>query len=549
MFSKEYCLLESSNDNGYILVKLLENEKIIQEIREYIKTEKYIQRKNDGNPEVRRILEDRKSENRARKKRIISMVDEMLQKAEFYIAGQLFDPETQDTYSSFFKSFDYLIDNTFSKMHYIQHPVGNPQAEIQTLLRRDDLADLTFDFSIPDNNPDAISEIKEYINLCSGQSRQIVMEDIVKDKFANRPYGWNEWQTVLLLIKLVLSGDIHLVMNGMVLKRSHIYEIIIRTSNWKKITIRQRKKTDPAKIEAVRKLGQMLFAEMGSDKEDVLADFLKLKLDQWQKDLLKYKTLADTGKYPGRDIVKEGENLISQILASRDSHSLIICIIEREKDLIKYSEKHKDLSAFYTTQRSTWDKLKESKVQFEINRYDLEQDETVKKALIRMEEIINEPAPYALIKEVSDLIACVNKANNDLLSENRNVSIDVGKTCLEQLDGEAEKMKVPEKELELSKLHLQNLLNRAREEKSVTNLKRYREEAQNILHEELARLKRFMQGGPGKKITAKETESINASAYTKKAFIETEEDIDEFISSLKNKLDEIIKGGKRIRIK
>jgi hypothetical protein len=141
IFSKEYCLLESINDNGYILVKLLENEKIIQEIREYIKTEKYIQRKNDGNPEIGRILEDRKSENRERKKRIINIVNEMLQKAEFYIAGQLFDPATQDPDSSFFKAFDYLIDNTFSKMQYIQNPSKNPQAEIQTLLRRDDLAD------------------------------------------------------------------------------------------------------------------------------------------------------------------------------------------------------------------------------------------------------------------------------------------------------------------------------------------------------------------------------------------------------------------------
>jgi hypothetical protein len=549
IFNKEHCLLESINDNGYILVKLLENEKIIQEIREYIKTEKYIQRKNDGNPEVRRILEDRKSENRERKKRIINMVNEMLQKAEFYIAGQLFDPETQDTSSSFFKSFDYLIDNTFPKMHYVQHPVGNPQAEIKTLLIRDDLADMTFDFSISDNNPDAISEIKEYINLYYGQSRQIVMGDLVKDKFANRPYGWNEWQTVLLLVKLVLSGDIHLVMNGMVLERSRIYEIISRTSNWKKITIRQREKTNPAKIEAVRRLGQMLFAEMGSDKEDVLADFLKLKLDQWQKVLLKYKSLADTGKYPGRDIVKEGDNLISQILASRDSHSLIICIIEREKDLIKFSEQYQDLSAFYTNQLSTWDELKESKAKFEINRYDLEQDETVKKALIRMDEIINEPAPYALIKEVSDLIACVNKANNNLLSKNREALNNVGKRYLEEFDREAKKMKVPENELELSKLHLQNLLDRVQEEISIANLKRYKGEMQNLLDTELTRLANLIQIEGGEKPTVKETESINLSSYYKKSYIETKEDIDEFLSSLKNKLDEIIKGGKRIRIK
>jgi hypothetical protein len=477
------------------------------------------------------------------------MVSEMLQKAEFYIAGQLFDPETQDPCSSFFKSFDYLIDNTFSKMQYIQHSSNNPQAEIQTLLRKNDLADMTFDFNIPDNNPEALKEIKEYINLYSGQSRQIVMGDLVKDRFANRPYGWNEWQTVLLLVKLVLSGDIHLTMNSTVLKRSRIYEIINKTSNWKKITIRQREKTDPAKIETVRKLGQMLFAEMGSDKEDVLTDFLKQKLNEWKNNLLEYKLLADTGKYPGGDIIKEGKILISQILASRDSHSLIMCMIEREDDMKDFSEEYRDLSAFYMTQRRTWDQLKEAKVQFDINKFDLEGDKTVKKALIRMDDIINAPAPYALIKEVPNLLTCVKKANDDLLSKNRDILINEGKTCLEQLDREAKKINVSEKELEISKSNLQIFLNRGREEKSIANLKRYKGEIQNLLEKELTRLANLINDETGKKPIVKETESINLSSYYKKPYIETEEDIEDFISSLKEKLDEIIKGGKRIRIK
>ena len=166
-----------------------------------------------------------------------------------------------------------------------------------------------------------------------------------------------------------------------------------------------------------------------------------------------------------------------------------------------------------------------------------------------MDEIINEPAPYALIKEVSDLIACVKKSNNDLLSKNREALNNVGKRYLEEFDIEAKKMKVTENELELSKLHLQNLLNRAQEEISIANLKRYKVEIQNLLDIELTRLANLMQKESGEKPTVKETELINLSSYYKKSYIETKEDIEEFILSLKNKLDEIIKGGKRIRIK
>jgi len=91
--------------------------------------------------------------------------------------------------------------------------------------------------------------------------------------------------------------------------------------------------------------------------------------------------------------------------------------------------------------------------------------------------------------------------------------------------------------------------NRAQEEISIANLKRYKGEIQNLLDTELTRLANLMQKETGEKSTVKETELINLSSYYKKSYIETKEDIDEFILSLKNKLDKIIKGGKRIRIK
>ena len=71
----------------------------------------------------------------------------------------------------------------------------------------------------------------------------------------------------------------------------------------------------------------------------------------------------------------------------------------------------------------------------------------------------------------------------------------------------------------------------------------------NLLEKELTRLANLINNETGKKPIVKETESINLSSYYKKPYIETKEDVEDFVSSLKEKLDEIIKGGKRIRIK
>lgn len=550
LHGRERCIAESSNDGGYILIKLLENEKLITEVREYIKTEKYILQKNVGNDEVKRILENIKSENRERKNRITNLLKEMLQEAEFYIAGQAFDPETQDPYSSFIKAFDYLIDTTFPKMKYIENPSQHPLEEIQSILRRNDLAEMSLNFEVPENNPDAIKEIKNYIDLYSSQSRQLILDDLIRDRFANRPYGWQEFQTLLLLIKLYLSGNIHLVMNNTVLERTRIYESISKTSNWKKITIRQRKKTDPAKIESARQLGQVLFAEMGKDKEDALVEFLKNKLLFWQQRLEKYNQWADMGNYPGKSEIKRGLELISQLLSLKDSFAFIEAFIEKEQELKEFASPFHDINNFYENQKKIWDDLRNAKNTFEINRYELENIEGIKKNLLHIDEILNSTSPYSLIKDIPNLVLRIRNANDEILNTKREELNKVGKECLNDLDTQAKKLGMSDEETEKSKQVIQSFLNNAQQEKSAANLELNKKRIREILEEEVSRLERLAQiQDPEKVADIKQVEKIDLSSYADDAYLETEEDVHKLIERIKNKLTAIINEGKRIKIR
>jgi len=67
LYGSHRCIGESTNDNGCIVIKLPDSDLIGKEIQTFLKTEKYIARKNEGNPEIKRILDERKSENRERK--------------------------------------------------------------------------------------------------------------------------------------------------------------------------------------------------------------------------------------------------------------------------------------------------------------------------------------------------------------------------------------------------------------------------------------------------------------------------------------------------
>ena len=546
LFGQHRCIGESTNDNGCVIIKLPDNDRLGKEIQMFLKTEKYIARKNEGNPEVKRILDERKAENRERKTRIIENVKELLVRAEFYINGQVWAEESGDPLTMRVRALDYLVDNTFSKMGYIEHPCANPQGEIQSVLRHDDTAQRIFDLTVAENNPRAVKEVREYISLCTLQSKQMVAGEVI-ERFAARPFGWNEWETALMLAKLFCLGEIQLVLSGGILERGRVGEVVLRTSNWKKITVRQRKVVDLAHIEKARKLGQEIFGEMGPDKELPLYQFMIQKFNDWREVINQHRTLADTGKYPGLSDIKEIARLAEVILEANDSFDFIERMIENRDGLISAANSFSDIHGFYTKQRSQWDELRDAIARFEMNRFDLEKNEDIKAALIRMRDILDAQAPYSIIREADALIQKVDEANERLLIEARDKTNSSLFALMERLEKEAQDIKASQKDIEKAKSVFTAIAERLKSEQSIANINRIADEAKNIFEAEMNRLaKSAPQGTGGTQI--KEVQIVHARNEASKPYLETDKDVDEFIENLGNKLKKAIKDGKRIRV-
>ncbi len=523
MYDKTKCLFESLNDNGCVLIKLPESDDLGKEIRAYLKTEKYIARKNEGNPEVRRILNDRKSDNRQRKARLIEMARSLLAQAEIYINSEIWNDGSQDAPTVLSRALDYLVDNTFSKMGYIDHPCANPQNEIQSVLRHDDTAQRIFNMNIPDNNPHAVKEVREHIALCAMQSKQIVMGEII-DRYGARPYGWNEWETILIIVTILCLGEIQLEFSGAVLEKRRVNEVIQRTSNWKKITVRQRKLVDSGHIEEARKLGQAMFGEMGPDKELPLYDFLRNKFSDWQGLINECRALAETRKYPGLTDIQEALQLAAIVLNAGDSFEFINRFIENRDSLLRSSQDFSDIEAFYTKQRVQWDELCSALDRFEINRFDHEKNDTARQALCRMREIRTALAPYSIIKEAGALIREVETINDALLSESR---VEVEKRIddlADDLEKDAAGRGVSKDEIVKSKDILGSLTTRIKDELSIANVRRFQEEARETFEREMNRLLKTVSSDEE---VAREIKTITVKDLSRKSYLETEKDVDE----------------------
>ena len=160
---------------------------------------------------------------------------------------------------------------------------------------------------------------------------------------------------------------------------------------------------------------------MGPDGEDALYAFLRTRLEGWRSQLSRYKTLADTGQYPGQADINEGLTLIKALLACEESYTFIERFNARKDELRDVSDSYHDLEHFYEHQKPTWDRLSKAYTTYMLNRSQLEQDATAAPALRRMQEVLAAQSPYGLIQEAEGLITTVEGVNTALLAEHRTV--------------------------------------------------------------------------------------------------------------------------------
>ncbi|MEI7686701.1 MAG: BREX system P-loop protein BrxC, partial [Planctomycetota bacterium] len=402
IYDKGKAILESSTEGGYVLIRLGNEESLGRELRTYLQTEKYLSRKNDGtlSESTRRILRDCAEDNRKRRTRLTTLLGDMLTAAEYFVAGQPLKLKAATSWAALDEALEYLIQNTFNKMSFLKRltPESERLKEIQTIIRCNDAAKETLLFQAGENNPLALDDLRNYLQLCAMKSQQVVLHDMLEKRYALRPYGWPDEEVLLLVARLLVLSEINLVMDSTALPIEKVYEAITTPAKRRKIIVRKRETSDPKAIQNARSLGKDLFAEMGPDGEDGLTTFLQTKLKGWQTALHGYKQLADTGNYPGGDEITQGLALTNPLIADKDSKKFIERFNSLKKDLLDLADQFHDLEHFYEHQKPTWEKLRKAHAAFQLNRLELEKDAQAGPALKRMQEILSAKSPYGLVK-------------------------------------------------------------------------------------------------------------------------------------------------------
>jgi hypothetical protein len=473
---------------------------------------------------------------------------------------------TASTNTALDESLRCLIENTYNKLNLLQNYHESPQKEIHIVLYRDDVA--TLNLEQPENNPQALAEIRNYIDFASLQNKKINLRDAC-NRFADRPFGWVETETALLFVRLYVVGEIYFVQGGDYPNRSDLEKALSDPKKWISIGIIQKRISDKETIRKAKELGREIFAAMGPDSENELYDFLKLKLEERLKKLEYYKNLIASGQYPGKEVLEQSILIVQELLRYNEYEpNRFFEKFNGQSELLRQlNEEYHEVYHFFENQKVIWDEMLKQMPELKLNRRLLEKKESVKNAFKNLDEIVNSTAPYQRIREIRSLLNIITLENDKLLGQNRSDSIRNTLQKAIPFVNFNETQKSVSEIIKVINPELKNLSAVVSEcLKDITSAMSSIEISglTDIMKSAVATIEQIPEMKSVAEIKAVENDIINdimkiddnlsqsktirpADLLTK-PYIETKNDIDEFMSKLQNELENAVNDNKRVKI-
>ena len=579
-YYEQNCLNRSAENGGSIIIKLGETKRLWDELSIYIKTNRFLKLTSGQRPEQEALLREKAMENQERSKRLRQEFEQLFRDAPLYAIGAKLDEATATPINRVESAYQYVIENTFKHLNLLKPTPGDVTREIQAVLAADDIAQIGIDLDDDGCNPQATQLVDQYISLNIELNKSVYVKDVVAH-FNHRPHGWPNNEILLLISRLVLAGKISFSYQKAELPHRSAYEHLSSTRKWAEIRINKIRQHDERQLKKASELVKRLFNKTftGSSEKE-LSDLIGVELRQWQDALKSFNSKAETGHYPGKNLIENGLVLVSELLSQSNSFNRVETLLEQADALDDFSEDYEDLDDFYTTQFTTWQTLaKALNVQFKPNRIALDKDAGAASALTELEKIYNHPAPYGMLPKINGLIDSVQQVNQRMIEEKRRhalarVELRIGRVTQAQQEAEApsELQNQALRPLQLSKQRIEASISMQEIISEQTEAESFEEDADALLNNFIQSQAKKQQPAspvspaepttsaatpvaatPKKRPLTKPTVTVSPAdtfaAQYRGTLLESPQNVDEYLATLRKQLINLIEDGKRIRIK
>ena len=385
-----------SSQDKVVLVVLPQKRAFIDEIVSAAQIERFLTTGASGNLtkyEEIKAVKSREISDKKTNARIY--LEDALKEATIYVNGERIQSSSKDIKSRINEGLEKLVNTLYHKLSYIDSPMT--EADIYSVLNNQ-LDQITLDSESTNPNVFAVNEVKDYISINTAQRHMKTSMKSLIDRFKSEPYGFVDLDVQWIVAKLLKQGDISLTVNGDIVNTlnredKEIVRYLTKKEFLEKLMMDQKTRAGEALIKATKGVIKDLFgATCQSDDEDVImrdfkhyAETLKHELD-----ILEYQ-YDNNAEYPGKTIVKQGKDLLNEILLIEYPIEFFNAVKSKEDDLLDFGEDYEPVKKFFGTKENPGEQKK------------------IFDDVIRVLEIYEKSKTYIVDKEIEDTASSIKK--------------------------------------------------------------------------------------------------------------------------------------------
>jgi hypothetical protein len=553
-----------SGQGKEILVVLPNDSAFLDEIRSALKIEKFLRLNTSSTlAKFDQIKEGKRVEMRERNGNAKLFLIESLKNAEIYVNGDKAQIGSKEVAARINDALGRLVSIVYHKLSYIDAPMG--EGNIRAMFKSANQLTLTLEGGT-EPNINALNDMLSFISGNSTMHTKTSMKSLV-DRFMKAPYGFVEDDVEWLVAKLFKNGDISFIVNGTsvtLLNKSdeEIINYITKREFVEKLLTERREKATDNQKKAVREVMKELFGVSSVNEDD---DAMMRSFQNYSRNILseleKFEIMYQGKSFPGQKVVASGKNLLRAIIQIQSPIEFFKKLHTDRDDYFDFADDYEPVKTFFTGEQKT---VFEKALKL-INIYEDSKtfivDEKVELVVNDIKAILKKEAPYGEIPKLPELLDRFTELYSKLLQDMEAPVIaaieDARKRVFDELDTKGYKDQFTNR---FHQLFLE-IMEKARTSNNVATLQNIRVEADALkvrLLNELAKkdeqtaLERVkeqeaktdygkrndehIEPKPQPKIKKRKNISIKSVSLSATWQIETPQDVDKYIATLRERI-------------
>lgn len=419
---EERVLKMMSGQGKEVLVVLPDDMAFIDEIGTYLKIEKFLRLDTSASlTKFEEIKEAKRVEMRERNANARIYLTEALKNADIYVNGDKFPLSTKEVSGRINEALGKLVNTVYHKLSYINS--AKDESDIRKLFKKE--GNISIDISSAEiSNKHALDDVLAYIASNTRLHTKVSLKSI-KDRFMKAPYGFVEADVNWLVAQLFVSGNLSFTVNGenvTLHNRSSedIISYILRKAYVEKLMIEERVRVSDKNKNIVKKIMKEVFhySSNSSDEDELMRRFQKDGQTMLGNLGVYLGYYNYNNKYPGKSIIEDGKKLLNLVLQIKNTIEFFETVVKYEDTFLDFSEDIEPVESFFNgEQKNIFDRA----INF-INKYEDSKayivDKNLEEIASKISSIVNMKSPYRDIHKLPELFDLFRNAYSEVLDEN-----------------------------------------------------------------------------------------------------------------------------------